>query len=56
VTVPDQLRFGHERHFAQLTRRFLDHVESRRPLSAWEKPDTLAEYHVCTEGVEISQQ
>ena len=55
MTVPDQLRIGHEAHFARLTRRFLDHVEHRRPLSAWEKPDTLAKYHVCTEGVEMKQ-
>jgi predicted dehydrogenase len=55
VTVPDALRIGHEAHFAQLTRLFLDHVEHRRPLPAWEKPNTLAKYYVCTEGVTMSQ-
>ena len=55
VTVPDALRVGHEAHFAQLTRRFLDHVEHRRPLPAWEKPNMLAKYYVCTEGVAMSQ-
>jgi len=55
VTVSDQLRIGHEAHFAQLTRRFLDHVEHQRPLPAWEKPSTLAKYYVCTEGVAMSQ-
>jgi hypothetical protein len=55
VTVPDELRIGHEAHFAQLTRRFLDYVEHRRPLPVWEKPNTLAKYYVCTEGVAISQ-
>jgi predicted dehydrogenase len=55
VTVPDALRIGHEAHFAQLTRHFLDHVEHRHPLSAWEKPNTLAKYYVCTEGVAMSQ-
>jgi hypothetical protein len=54
VTVPDALRIGHEAHFAQLTRRFLDHVEHRRRLPAWEKPNTLAKYYVCTEGVAMS--
>ena len=55
VTVPDELRIGHEAHFAQLTRLFLDHVEHRRPLPALEKPNTLAKYYVCTEGVAMSQ-
>jgi hypothetical protein len=55
VTVPDQLRIGHEAHFTQLTRRFLDHVEHRRRLPASEKPNTLAKYYVCTQGVAMSQ-
>ena len=55
VTIPDQLRIGHEAHFAQLTRLFLDHLDHRRPLPAWEKPNTLAKYYVCTEGVAMSQ-
>ena len=55
VTIPDALRIGHEEHFAQMTRRFLDHVEHRRPLPASEKPNTLAKYYVCTEGVALSQ-
>jgi hypothetical protein len=37
VTVPDALRIGHDARFAQLTRRFLDHVEHRRRPASWEK-------------------
>jgi len=55
VTVPDALRIGHDARFAQLTRRFLDHVEHRRRPPSWEKPNTLAKYYVCTEGVALSQ-
>jgi hypothetical protein len=55
VTVPGALRIGHDPRFARLTRRFLDHVEHRCPLPAWEKPNTLAKYYVCTEGVAMSQ-
>jgi hypothetical protein len=55
VIVPDALRIGHEAHFAQMARRFLDDVEHRRPPPAWEKPNTLAKYYVCTEGVAVSQ-
>jgi hypothetical protein len=55
VTIPDTLRIGHEEHFAQMTRRFLDDVERQQPPPAWEKPNTLAKYYVCTEGVALSQ-
>jgi predicted dehydrogenase len=54
VTIPDTLRIGHEEHFAQMTRRFLADVEHRRPPPAWEKPNTVAKYYVCTEGVALS--
>ena len=55
VTVPDALRIGHEEHFAQMTRRFLDDVDHQRLPPASEKPNTLAKYYVCTEGVALSQ-
>ena len=55
VTIPDAVRTGHEEHFAQMTRRFLNQLEHRRPPLAWEKPNTLAKYYVCTEGVAMSQ-
>jgi predicted dehydrogenase len=54
VTIPDMLRIGHEQHFAQMTRRFLNYVEHRRQPPVWEKPNTLAKYYVCTEGVALS--
>jgi hypothetical protein len=55
LSVPDALRTGHEAHFAQMTRRFLNDVERRRPPPAREKPNTLAKYYVCTEGVTLSR-
>jgi hypothetical protein len=55
VTVPDALRIGHEEHFAQMARRFLDDLEHRRSPPPWEKPNSLAKYYVCTEGVALSQ-
>ena len=55
LSIPDALRTGHEEHFARMTRHFLDHVEQRRSPPTWEKPNTLAKYYVCTEGVALSQ-
>lgn len=53
LTIPDALRLGHDAHFAALARDFLDHVAQGRPLPAWEKPNMLAKYHVCTQGLAI---
>jgi hypothetical protein len=55
VTIPEALRIGHEEHFAQMTRRFLDDVEHQRSPPPWKKPNSLAKYYVCTEGVALSQ-
>jgi hypothetical protein len=55
VTIPDALRIGHEEHFAQMTRRFLDDVGHQRSPPLWEKPNSLAKYYVCTEGVALSR-
>ena len=55
VAIPEALRTRHEAHFAELTRDFLHHVVQRQPLPVWEKPNALAKYYVCTEGVALSQ-
>jgi hypothetical protein len=54
VMIPDALRLGHDAQFIALTRRFLEHVEQRRPLPAWERPNMLAKYYVCTQGVALA--
>ena len=55
VQIPDRLRVGHEEHFAQVTRRFLQYVRDRGTLPAWERPNMLAKYHVTTEGVRLAR-
>jgi hypothetical protein len=55
VVIPDGLRLGHDAHFIQLTRQFLDYVEHPRSLPAWERANMLAKYHVCTGGVAMSR-
>ncbi len=48
VAIPDALRVGHDANFAALTRRFLAYVNEPRSLPAWERPNLLAKYYVCT--------
>jgi predicted dehydrogenase len=55
IQIPERLRVGHEEHFAQVTRRFLQYVRDRGTLPAWERPDMLAKYYVTTEGVRLAR-
>ena len=48
IAIPDALRIGHDAHFRETTKAFLAHVEAPGSLPAWEKPDLIAKYFVCT--------
>jgi hypothetical protein len=42
------LRIGHDAHFRETTKNFLACVENPAAIPAWEKPNLLAKYFVCT--------
>jgi predicted dehydrogenase len=54
LTIPDHHRVGHEAHFAEVTRQFFAYLDNPRALPAWEKPNMLAKYYVCSKGVELA--
>ena len=56
ITIPDSFRVGHEAHFAHVTRSFLEYLDDRTRLPAWERPNMLAKYYVTTAGTELSRQ
>ena len=56
VVVPDALRTGHEAHFAEVTRRFLEYLNDPGSLPRFEKANMLAKYFVTTSGTELSRQ
>jgi predicted dehydrogenase len=53
VTIPDKYRDGHEAHFAEVTRRFLEYLRNPRAMPAWERPNMLAKYYTTTKGLEL---
>ncbi|MDZ4695579.1 MAG: putative oxidoreductase C-terminal domain-containing protein [Deltaproteobacteria bacterium] len=55
VAVPDALRSGHEAHFAEVTRVFLDHVKHPATRAAWENANLLSKYFTTTAGTTLSQ-
>ena len=53
--IPDRYRVGHEAHFGEVTRRFLEYFKEPKTLPAWERANMLAKYRVTTEGVRMAQ-
>ncbi len=56
LSIPDRLRVGHEAHFAEVTRLFLDYIEQPSRLPRWEKDNMWAKYYVTTHGVDLSRR
>jgi hypothetical protein len=54
IGIPDRYRVGHEAHFGQVTRQFLNYLEKPSSLPVWENPNMLAKYRVTTQGTALS--
>jgi len=48
LIIPAKFRVGHEAHFAQVARRFLNYVKDQKSMPAWERSYMLAKYYVST--------
>lgn len=53
ITIPDQLRDGHEAHFAEVMRRFLQYLRDPKSMPAWEKPNMKAKYYTTTQALKL---
>jgi predicted dehydrogenase len=56
ITIPNAWRVGHEAHFAQVTRRFLEYLRDPTSLPAWERPNMLSKYYLTTRATELSRE
>jgi len=56
VTIPEIYRVGHEAHFGEVTRQFLQYVSGEATLPAWEKPNMIAKYATTTQGVALARR
>ncbi len=56
ILIPEDLRVGHESHFAQVTRAFLGYLGDPRSLPAWEKSNMLVKYFVTTKAVDLARR
>jgi predicted dehydrogenase len=53
VILPDELKEGHEAHFARVTEKFLEYLKKGN-MPAWEVPNMIAKYYTTTKGLELS--
>ncbi len=54
IVIPDRFKVGHEEHFAQVTKAYLDYLGSGR-LPLWETPNMLVKYHTIMQAWQMSR-
>ena len=55
VVIPDTYRVGHEAHFGEVTRHFLEYL-SEGSLPVWEVPNMLAKYYTTTQAWKMARE
>ncbi|MGB4398107.1 MAG: putative oxidoreductase C-terminal domain-containing protein [Daejeonella sp.] len=51
VIIPEKYKVGHEDHFAQVTKKYLQYIKDRK-LPEWEVPNMIAKYYTTTQARE----
>lgn len=54
VIIPDKYRVGHEAHFAQVTRKYLEYL-TQGDMPDWEVPNMIAKYYTTTRALELAK-
>jgi len=55
VSIPEKYRQGHEAHFAEAMKRYLQYLKDGK-LPGWEVPGMIAKYYTTTKALEMAQQ
>ena len=53
VIIPDKYKVGHESHFAEVMKNFLEYFKNHN-IPAWEVPNMLAKYYTTTKALELA--
>ena len=54
VTVPKKYDTGHESHFAQVAKKYMEFLKAGK-LPAWEVPNMIAKYYTTTEALKLAK-
>ncbi len=55
VVIPQSYKVGHEAHFAQVMKRYLQFLKEKK-LPAWEVPGMIAKYYTATRALEMASK
>ena len=53
VQIPENYRTGHEAHFAEVTKKFLEYLTNKN-MPSWEVPNMIAKYYTTTQALEMA--
>jgi len=53
VIIPDRYKVGHEAHFSQVTKKYLEYLEKGN-MPEWEVPNMITKYYITTEALRIA--
>lgn len=56
IVIPDDLRTGHESHFAAVMDEYVRYFNTPRAVPPWERPNALAKYFITTKAVEMARE
>jgi len=54
VVIPEKFKVGHEDHFAEVAKKYLQYLKSGK-LPDWEVPNMLAKYYTTTQALEMAK-
>lgn len=55
VVIPEKFKVGHEDHFAEVAKKYLEYLKSGE-LPAWEVPNMLTKYYTTTQALEMARK
>lgn len=55
INVPEKYELGHEAHFADVMKRYLQYLKDRK-LPNWEVPDMIAKYYTTTKALQMAEK
>lgn len=53
IKLPENLKEGHEAHFARVTEKFLEYLKNKN-MPSWEVPNMIAKYYTTTKALETA--
>ena len=53
VIIPDRYKVGHEAHFSQVTKKYLEYLENGN-MPEWEVPNMITKYYITTEALRMA--